>query len=130
MYHVMIEMDSTGLAAVLFQPKSGGRVGAGEDSFFYPANGEPGAVLQALDGLRAWLESRPPIAYVWVSPTLYGTYRVSHRGPPWSRGQVRSMDTVFWLLGDPPSVDSDPGLMGDCVKRICQLQAVLGRLQS
>ncbi len=131
MQHVIVELDRSGLAAILFEPKSGGRVGTGKDSFFYPTNGEYRATLEAIDGLKCWLESCPPVAHVWTSVSLYGAYRAANRVPPWNLNQVRNIDTVFWLLGDPSIslTDHDEGLTGYCVGRICQLQDVLGRLQ-
>lgn len=97
----------------------------------------------ALDLLDSWsieLDSAwRNIEHVWAKPATFdlpilsSAYRMCGRREPWHYRAVRDVRTVYWLLGDPPEVDSvgvEHDAVDDCLFQICELQAVLGRLQS
>ena len=80
------------------------------------------------------------IEHVWAKPVTFdlpilsSAYRACGKNePPWSYRAGRDVRTVYWLLGDPPEM-AEVGVahdaVDDCLYQICELQAVLGRLQS
>ncbi len=137
MLHVRIGRHDNVITAVAFQPKSGGRVWDATSLTVYRTHGQ--SVLEfttmALYKLKGWPErvglDWATISGVWADPVLYAGYGLTGDKPPWELGKERDESTLFWLLGDPPIVDTGPKVkaLDECVYRICQLQAVLGRLQ-
>ena len=130
--HVMIEMDDKSIAAVPFMPKSGGRV-LGDRGIVLRLSG-PGTTLSdqdgtaALDELERWPSQDWSLVYgVWARPELYAMYGGLGRRPPWGPTRMRDLSTVYWLLGDPPSVCTGEGtdLAAQVVRQICQLQMAL-----
>lgn len=98
----------------------------------------------ALDLLEAWPINElgsawRNIEHVWAKPATFGppilssAYRMCGRREPWHYRAVRDVCTVYWLLGDPPEMDPigmAHDAVDDCLNQVCELQAVLGRLQS
>ncbi len=137
MQHVRIGMYDNYMAAVAFQPRSGGRIWEALALVVYRLDRQPIREFTtiALHELRSWPEhvgmDWAIISGVWASPTLYAGYGSIDDRPPWGLGKERDESTLFWLLGDPSIVDTGPmtGPVQECVRRISQLQDVLGRLQ-
>ncbi len=130
--HIYIGFFTKHLTAVAFQPKSGGRIQ--EATAFLKAAPEDSwpKILDELDAWPATTGSDWQAANgVWAPSVLYGTYGLFEHKPPWKEEVCRDPLTTYWLLGDPSPVDTGPitGPVQECVKRISQLQDVLGRLQ-
>ncbi len=136
--HVYVGFFTTYLAAVAFQPKSGGRVWEATAFSARMPDGHLGSLMpELLDSLAAWPERTvdsdwQAVTGVWAPSVLYGAYSAFGRKPPWKESACRDPLTVYWLLGDPSIVDTGPitGPVKECVRCVCQLQNVLGRLQS
>ena len=76
---------------------------------------------------------------VWAKPLSFDVPILDYacrsfgRRLSWDFLKGRDVRTVYSLLGDPPPMDSGGtahDALDDCVTQICQLQAVMGRLQS
>ena len=137
--HVMIVLSDVGhMAAVVFQPKSGGRVWESTAlTVCAPHDKQYMLGPMVIDALNEWPDKTAGSGWyafegVWAPSILYSMYSTLGHEPPWHKDACMDISTAYWLLGNPSStVDSGPARTpaDECVKRICQLQDALGRLR-
>ena len=101
------------------------------------------AEADVLAALERWPEengfSWASVEGVWAKPLSFDVPILDYacrsfgRRLPWHYRRGRDVRTAYSLLGDPPPVDSGGvahDALDDCVRQICELQAVMSRMRS